>query len=363
MRILQISSALTFGDAEQHICDLSSGLSAKGADVRSILHPDCTWKGRLAAASFNEPYEAILSEGGKLLSGFRIAGIARKLGPDIIHAHRPGDYGPAAIAARSSGASLILSHHSAAPIPLISRLLARRPAALIATSFVADQALAEHFGRRRLTGIPAFASVLERSEEESKALAAAFRHEYGISEERWIVAAVGGLSPGDDLILGANEVIRDQPDACFVVVGWASGGDGVFRRRLRRLIKVFELEDNILFLDKLEDLDHLLAAASAFVHTSSSGNAELAALEAMWARVPVIAVRSGPAGELIDEGRAALVSERNDPVALAANIRQVASDELQFSETCDSARRFAEQMLSKEKIAESTLKVYEAALA
>ncbi|MCO6510350.1 MAG: glycosyltransferase family 4 protein [Aridibacter famidurans] len=360
---MQISSAPAFGNTEKHICELSSGLSAKGVDVRSILPTNCEWKNRMAAASFNEPYGANLSRSGRLLQGFRIAGIARELAPEIIHAHLPGDYGRAAIAARLCGASLVLSHHSAAPIPLATRLLVRKPGGLIATSYVACQTLTEHFGLARLTGIPAFASVLERTGDESKGLAASFRHKYGIGGERRVVAAVGGLSPGDDLILAANEVVRDLPDAYFVVVGWASGGDGLFRRRLRRLIKVFELEDNFLFLDKLEDLDHLLAAASAFVHASSSASAHLAALEAMAARVPVIAVRTGPEGVLIQEGMAALVSERNDAVALAANIKRIASDGVEFSRSLDSARQLAEQLLSREKIADSTLKVYEAALA
>lgn len=351
------------GDTERHICDLSSGLSAKGADVRSVLPVGCEWKGRLAAASGNEPYEAKLRGGADVISAFRIAGVARKIGSEIIHAHLPRDYPSAAIAAKLSGASLIISHHSSAPVGMFSRLTARNASALVATSYVAGQVLAERFGRERLTGIPGFGTVLERTEEGKRDFAAGFRHEYGIGEERWVVAAVGGLSPGDDLILAANEVIRELPDAYFVVIGWASEGDGPFRRRLRRLVRVFDLENNILFLDKIDELDHLFAAASAFVVTSSSGTADLAALEAMAAGVPVVAVRTGPSGDLIGEGKTTLVSDGKDPVALAANILRLASDKEDLSGIGNSARSFAEEMLTKERIADSTLKVYEAAIA
>ncbi|HUF03258.1 MAG TPA: glycosyltransferase family 4 protein [Aridibacter sp.] len=366
MRILQVSSALRFGGCEEHICDLSAGLSARGVEVRAVVRADCEWKDRLADALSGAPFEADLKNPKDLRSAFRIAGIAREVGTDFIHVHLACDYAPASIAARMASARLILTHHGSEPISLATRFLTRNPARVIAVSRGSEQSLSESFGRKRLVCIPSGHSVHNRTASDFENLADEFRRVYGISIERKVVAAIGELSPNggqDDLILSAAEIIREVPTAYFVIIGKETGGDG-FKRKLRRLVKVSDLEECVLFLDRLEDTNPLLATSSVFASAARSGNgADLAMLEAMEAGVPVAATGTKGARDLIETERHGLLSDPGDPVGLARSVCRLLTDPALAAETARSARRRAKERFSLELMVESTLEVYEAAFA
>jgi len=103
-----------------------------------------------------------------------------------------------------------------------------------------------------------------------------------------------------------------------VVAGRDNSIDQRFRRELKRLVRVLGHEERFLWLDWLDDISSLLAAADIFVSPSHSESFGLAILDAMAAGTPVIATATDGAKELIvDEN--ALVPIK-DPVALADKI-------------------------------------------
>jgi len=121
-----------------------------------------------------------------------------------------------------------------------------------------------------------------------------------------------------DFVLAANEVVKRFPDCRFVVAGRDNSLDQRFRRELKRLVRVLGLEERFLWLDWLDDIGPLLAAADIFVSPSHSESFGLAILEAMAAGTPVIATATDGAKELIGDENALVPIK--DPLALAERI-------------------------------------------
>jgi len=119
-------------------------------------------------------------------------------------------------------------------------------------------------------------------------------------------------------VLAANEVVKQHPDARFVIAGTDNSIDKKFRRELKRLVRVLGMDTNFLFLDWLDDVRPLLAASDIFVSPSHSESFGLAILDAMAAGCPVIATETDGAKELMIDEKA--VVPIRDPVALATKI-------------------------------------------
>lgn len=360
MRVLQVSSALRFGRCEEHICDLSAGLAAKGVEVRGVVRPGCEWNKRLEDSSYGPLFEADLNGPKDLRSAIRVARCARETGADIIHTHIPQDHITASVAARVSGAKLIISHHGRSPISRAAGLLAGNASGIIAGSLGAEMNLAGIFGHERIARIPTGVSMPDGSAGSE------FRTDYGIGDDMKIVAAVGEISPAnghDDLVLAAAEVVRRVPDAYFVIVGKVGVGEGAFKRTLRRLVKVSDLEENVLFLDRLEDTSSLLAVSEVFISLSRPEAFGLATFEAMKAGVPMVAYAATGTEDIIEDDTQGSISSPKDPVGLAENICRILLDQRLAGEIAETVRIRAEERFAPDSIVESTLQVYKSALA
>ncbi len=127
-----------------------------------------------------------------------------------------------------------------------------------------------------------------------------------------------------DLILAAAEVAKSIPEAYFVIAGKDNSLDRSFRRELRRLVKVFELETRFLWLDWIEDPSAFFSAIDVFVSPSHSESFGLAILEAMTHATPIVATQTDGARALL--GRTYGLVPIQDPVLMAQGIKAVHDD-------------------------------------
>lgn len=364
MRILQISSAVRYGGGEKHLCDLSGGLNDSGIEVDAVVRPGCEWKDRLVEAIGRTPLEAPLRNSADISSAFRIAAAARERECSVIHAHLARDYVAASVAARISGVPLVLTRHVLFPISFFTRRLVGNVSKVIAVSSGVAEELRKTFPAGKIATIPNGIEIRVIREEESESLAGEFRSTYGIPDEMRILVTLGELSPTkgqDDLLLAAAEVVREHPSAYFVLVGRDGSARASFKQKLRRLAKVSNLSDNVLFLDWVEDTRPLLSAAEVFVSSSRSESFGLAMLEAMAAGVPIAATRTAGAEELISDGDSGLLSAVGDPVGLAKNAARILSDRAFAEKLALSARSRAAERFTVERMVEATIRVYDAA--
>jgi len=322
VKILHISSAKTFGGGERHLVDLCRELTARGHDVYVALRPSNEWQDRLDfLPAENFLYVSIRNSFG-MFSTKKIVRFIDRHKIDLIHAHVARDYLAAAVAARSAkDVRLVLTRHVMFPMKSFHRFALRNVDAAIAVSSAVGSQLARIFPAEKIHLIPNGIDLNSGNENNKNELAAEFRSSHSIPLNAPLIVTLGELKvlKGQrDLVLAANEVVKQHPDARFVIAGTDNSIDKKFRRELKRLVRVLGMDTNFLFLDWLDDIRPLLAASDIFVSPSHSESFGLAILDAMAAGCPVIATETDGAKELMIDEKA--VVPIRDPVALATKI-------------------------------------------
>jgi glycosyltransferase involved in cell wall biosynthesis len=111
-------------------------------------------------------------------------------------------------------------------------------------------------------------------------------------------------------------------DARFVVVG-----DGPMRGEVERAVAERGLGDRIIFTGPRHDVDRLLAAFDVFVSSSRWEGLPRVVLEAMAARVPVVATDVGGIQDVIDDPATGRLVAAEDAEALAGAVVALVSDQ------------------------------------
>ncbi|HEX3100868.1 MAG TPA: glycosyltransferase family 4 protein, partial [Pyrinomonadaceae bacterium] len=328
MRILQISSAKTFGGGERHLVDLCRELQRRGHEVFVALRPTSEWQDRLDFLPPENFLHVSIRNSFGMFSAKRIARFVEKKGIDIIHAHVARDYLAASIAARSAkGVRLVLTRHVVFSMKPFHRFALRNVDAAIAVSQAVRIQLEKIFPFEKIRVIPNGIGFAVISDEEKLKTARDFRDLHSIPYDTPLIATLGELKvlKGQrDFVLAANEIVKREPDAMFVIAGTDNTIDQKFRRELKRLVRVFGMEEKFLWLDWLDDTAPLLAAADIFVSPSHSESFGLAILDAMAAGTAVVATETDGAKELIGDTDA--LAPIKDPLALAAKICRLLED-------------------------------------
>lgn len=124
-------------------------------------------------------------------------------------------------------------------------------------------------------------------------------------------------------VMAMPSLLRQVPSARLFLAG---GGEE--EPRLRSLCRELKLDDRVQFLGVRDDIHRLFQGADAFVFASlASEGFPLVPLEAMALKVPVVASRIEPMGEMIDHGESGLLFSPGDPDDLALALTELAKDE------------------------------------
>ena len=360
MRILQISSAKTYGGGERHLVDLCRELQLRGHEVFVALRPTNEWQDRLDFLPPERFMHVSIRNSFGTFSARRIGRFVEEHQIDVVHAHIARDYLVASIACRvARRAKLILTRHVMRPLKPFHRFALRNVSAAIAVSPAVRDQLERIFVPRRISVIPNGIGPLILSVDERREKRTEFRALHNIPDEAPLVVSLGELKVAKgqrDLVLAANEVVKKIPECTFVVAGKDNSIDQKFRRELKRLARVLGLEDRFLWLDWLEDVTPLLAAGDVFVSASHSGSFGLGILEAIAAGTPVIATETDGAKELIPH-REYLVPIK-DPVTLAAKICWLLESGEARQDVAEELKATAAESFSLDRMVDATEKVY-----
>lgn len=118
-----------------------------------------------------------------------------------------------------------------------------------------------------------------------------------------------------------GRVIESFPDVRLVLVG-----DGELRGDMEALVDELRLTQRVTFLGVRDDVAALLPTADVFMLSSLSEGISVTLLEAMAARLPIVATQVGGNPEIVDHGRNGLLSPRGDDAALANNLLMLLRD-------------------------------------
>ena len=362
MRILHISSVKTFGGGERHLVDLTRGLYERGHEVFIALRPTNEWQEKLSFLPPENIFHASIRNSFGIFSAQRIARFISEKNIEIIHAHAARDYIPASLVCRlTKNSKFVLTRHVLFPMKPFHRLTLTNLARAIAVSPAVAANLQTIFPQRKIEVIPNGINTENLSAEDRRRRREEFRFLHNIPFDTRLIGTIGELKElkgQRDFVFAANEIAKRRENIFFLIVGKDNSVNQPFRRELKRLVKVFGLENRFLFLDWVEDMPALMASLDIFVSASYSESFGLAILEAMVNLTPIVSTETEGAKELLRNGETGLLVPIKEPLKLAEAIENLLTDKEKGETFARKAQSFAAKQFSLEEMIERTEKLY-----
>ncbi len=362
MRILQISSAKTFGGGEKHFVDLSRGLTTRGHEVFAALRPTNEWQEKLDFLPPENILHVSLRNSFGVLSAQKIAEFVREKDIEIVHAHAARDYIPASLACRiAKNAEFVLTRHVLFPLKPFHRFALRNLSKAIAVSKAVEVNLQKIFPKENIVLISNGIDGETWANVNHETLRQSFRFEHNISFDAFLIGTIGELKllKGQrDFILAANIIVQKYTNARFVIVGRDNSLRKDFRSEIKRLVKIFRLDERFLWLDWVDETAPLLAALDVFVSASHMESFGLAILEAMASGCAIVSTSTDGAKELLDEKTGKLVSVGN-AIELASAVADFLGDEKMRESFGKNAQIKAQENFGLEKMINETEAIYQ----
>jgi glycosyltransferase involved in cell wall biosynthesis len=369
VKILQLSSARTYGGGERHFADLANALSARGHEVYAALSHTSPLRERLARLPPSHIITLSLRNALDLASATRLARVVREREIEIIHAHLARDYPLAALAARLAGrARLVLTRHVPFPVSPLHKFTLSNTARVIAVSegVARGLRLRRVFPDEKVRVIPNGISAAEIDGALKDFDRARFRRELSANASL-LVATVGELSrvKGQDVFVRAAAVIRREnfTDAQFLIIGDDRSRTGGTRAHLQKLIAEYELQDYVRLLGHVSELTPLIASLDLYVSASRAEAFGLATLEALMCGVATVATATDGARELIEDGANGRLVPVGDTDALARVMLELLGDDAERARIAKRARVESRARFDVERMVDATEEVYREALA
>jgi len=154
------------------------------------------------------------------------------------------------------------------------------------------------------------------------------RQELGFDQSHIVITSVGHAVPvkGWDVAIRAFVQVHQQiPNARMILVGDRTSSEYYYR--LTGLVKQYEMEKNIKFTGKRDDIPEILKASDAFILPSRSEGMPAALIEAMAAGRACVAAKVGGIPEVITHGEDGLLFEREAQDMLADHLIRLIEDQ------------------------------------
>jgi glycosyltransferase involved in cell wall biosynthesis len=123
------------------------------------------------------------------------------------------------------------------------------------------------------------------------------------------------------LIEAAHLVVRDLPDARFLILG-----DGELREHLERQVRDYHLEKHVLLPGFRTDVLGCIKGFDLFVMSSVTEGLGTSLLDAMACFRAVVATRAGGIPEIVEDGRTGVLVEPRDHASMAREIVRLLKD-------------------------------------
>ena len=150
------------------------------------------------------------------------------------------------------------------------------------------------------------------------------RAEFGLETGARAIGVIGKLYPGKgqkEVLLAVARLANVYPDLKLIFIG--ATADSRYEQNLRRLVRLNRLSRRVHFAGFRSDLMEVLQTLSVVVVASVVDSFGRAALEAMAAGVPVLAIRAGGLTEIVRHGENGFLAESRDTDVLSAALTDI----------------------------------------
>jgi L-malate glycosyltransferase len=358
---LHIDTARTWRGGQNQVLITVNGLRAMGQRAALVAHPGGELRRR--ASEGLELIPLVPRMEMDLTAAWRLARVVKRLRPDIIHAHDPHGLAMAALAL-----SLGAGAKSGAPAPplvasrrvdfhLKGNSFSRWKHRQVDCFIAASEAI-----RRMLVadGVPAERTTTVHEGIDLRHVQAA--PPVNVHEAFWlphgapVVGNVAALVPHKGqrhLIEAAHLVVRDMPDARFVILG-----EGELRDALERQVREYHLEKHVLLPGFRTDVLGCIKSFDLFAMSSVTEGLGTSLLDAMACGRPIVATRAGGIPEIVEDGVQGLLVEPRDHRAMARAIVMLLRDEPRRRAMGDAGYARVGARFTVERMVEQTAAVY-----
>jgi glycosyltransferase involved in cell wall biosynthesis len=325
---LHIDTARTWRGGQNQVLLTVNGLREIGHRTTLVAHPDGELRRRAAEGLDFIPLAPRTEM--DLSSAWKLSRIIKRLEPDIVHAHDPHGVAMASLAL-SFGAS---AQGRSAPALVaarrvdfhlkgnsFSRWKYRQVDCFIAASEAIRQMLVAD-------GVPAARTVTVHEGidfEHVLAAPAVNVHEaFWLPHHAPVVGNVAALVPHKGhryLIDAAHQVVREVPDARFVILG-----EGELREHLEKQVRDHHLEKHVLLPGFRMDVLGCLKGFDLFVMSSVTEGLGTSLLDAMACARPIVATTAGGIPEVVQDGETGVLVPPRDARAMASAIVALLKD-------------------------------------
>ena len=331
MKILQISSASSFGGGERYVADLTNALVARGHEVYVALRPVSQLPRHLELTP-DRILTLRLRNALDVQSAHELDRFVRRQRIDVVHAHMARDYPLASYATRRNRQTkFIATRHVLFKLNRLHRHTLARAVRVIAVSNAVARELRSSriVAEEQIAVVPNGIDVDRFNHAREGFDRAEFLRRIGLPPDCSLVGSIGELRTlkrHDDFIRAAALVAERFPDAQFVLAGVDTSASGEVREQLKNLVAELGLNGRFHFLGWVDEAEKLLCAMDVFVSASETESFGLAIVEAMAAGAAVVATATEGAQEVIDDQKTGVLVPIGDVKRIAESVITLLSD-------------------------------------
>lgn len=328
VRALMVDSETTWRGGEGQLLLLMRGLVDEGVEVGLAAAPASEIRGR--SEHLPVAFHPLDIGGGMdVAAAWRLRGILKGGGYDIVHTHASHAHTVAALAGALSGARArhVVSRRvdfAVSRNPLSALKYRRGADVYLAISTGVERALLEGgVARDRIRRVP---SGIDLAKFDTVGDGLGLREEFGIRDGEPVVGNIAALASHkaqDDLLRAAAIVLERRPETRFFIVG-----EGKLRGALEAQARDLTIDDRVTFTGFRDDALEFLRVFDCFVMSSRLEGLGTSIMDAQAAGVPVVATCTGGIPDIVDDGRTGLLVPPGDAQTLSAAVLRILGDEV-----------------------------------
>lgn len=200
-------------------------------------------------------------------------------------------------------------------------------------------------------------------------LVAAFRQSIKVKDEEILISLVGRVNhwKGQDLLVAALDILQQQKlldGVKIAIVGDTAQGKEYLLAKLRDTVNEKGLADRVSFVPFLNDVWPVWFATDiAVVPSTEPEPFGMVAIEAMSAKIPVVAAQHGGLLDIIDDGVTGLFFKPRDAADLAAKLATLIAEASLRKEMGEKGCARQHQLFSLQAQVEATITTYRRVIA
>jgi len=357
MRILHIEMGHhLYGGALQALY-LTEGLERRGHESLFICAKGSDVKAELVRRGLSMTAVTYRREADILLV-FRIAAVARRFRPDIVHLHsrRGADFYGALGAKLGKTPAIVLSRRVDDPVGKGLWTKVRfewLPDRVVGISqAICDILIAAGVDKRKVRCVRSAIDLTCYSDTPK----ADVREVFGLPSEALVVGVIAQLierKGHEYLIRALPDIAKRVPEVRVIMFG-----QGTRRAELERLTKEIGVQRSVTFGGFRQDIADMLPSLDLVAHPALREGLGVSLMQAAACGVPVVASAVGGIPEVVRHEVTGLLLQAGDKKALADAVVKILSDEKLRQRMRKASREFALAELGVDAMVEGNIEVY-----